>query len=120
MSNLGVVAGDFNQIHNDMKVTVSYQVVTKTIDPITGDEILTYANASNVDLIFFNNENKYIFDKDGLLKVGDAYIIAKTTVGIKRYDKFTINNETYIVDNTITKSVAGVTMQDYANCFKSA
>ena len=118
--SLGVTSADFDAIHNDMARTVVYYVVTKTIDPINGNEILTYDNGTSMSMVFFNNENKYIWDRDGLLAVGDAYIMAKTSVGIKRYDKFTIGGETYIVDNVIRKAVLGVTMHDYANCFKSA
>jgi hypothetical protein len=118
MATTGVTSGDFDQIHSDFARTVSYQVVTKTINPTTGDETSSYSTSSNVDAIFFLQDKKYIFDKEGLLEVGDAYLIAKTSVGIKRYDKFTIDTQTYIIENVIRRHVTSVAMQDYAVCFK--
>lgn len=116
--NTGVVSGDFQQILNDMGVTLSYSVVTRTNNPITGEETTTFAAATDVTAVFFLNENKYIWDKEGLLEVGDAYIIAATSVGIKRYDQFSYGGQTYYVENTIRRLVAGVTMCDYAVCFR--
>lgn len=120
MASTGVAVDDFNQIAADFNRTVSYQVVTRTQDPITGDETTTFANASNKSVIFFLTQNKYVFDKSGLLQVGDAYIIAPTTMGIARYDRFTVDGQTYFIENTTRRTVAGVAMMDYATCFKVA
>lgn len=120
MSNTGVVVGDFTQIIGDYGRTVSYKVVTKTTDAITGTETSTFAAASDQTVIFFLEETRYIWDKEGLLQVGDAYIIAPTTSGIKRYDQFTIDSQTYYIENVTKRHVLGTAMCDYATCFKVA
>ena len=112
----GVVAGDFTQILTDLTRTLSYKVVTITQNARTGDETTAFATASNVSAVFFLNDQKYLFDKDGLLAVGDAYIMAATTVGIKRYDQFTVDSKTYYVETVVRRHVAGVAMADYASC----
>lgn len=117
MADTGVVIDDFNQILADFTRTVSYKVVTKTVDAVTGDETSTYATASDVSLVFFKEDTRYIFDKEGLLQVGDAYIMAPTTTGIKRYDQFTVDGFTYYVENIVRRYVAGVAMMDYGVCF---
>jgi hypothetical protein len=118
--SVGVVAGDYTQILNDLGRTLSYKVVTKTIDPMTGSETSTFATASNVTAIFFLHENRYIFDTQGLVEVGDAYLLAPLATGIKRYDQFTVDGITYYIENVIRRYVAGVAMCDYGICFKVA
>jgi len=113
----GVSTDDFNQIYSDFKRTVSYSVVTITHDAITGSETTTFAAASNKDVIFFLNETSYMFDLQGLTQVGDAYIIAPTTTGIKRYDQFTVDSKTYYIESTIRRVILGTSMMDYAVCF---
>lgn len=115
----GVVTGDFAQIISDWGRTVSYSIVTKTTDSMSGNETDTYATASNQSVIFFLNETRYVWDKEGLLAVGDAYIIAPITLGIKRYDKFTIDSQEYFIENTIRRNITGIDMADYAICFKT-
>ena len=119
MSNTGISVDDFEVvILGDMGRTVSYSVVTKTIDPMTGSEITTYAAASDKTVIFFLEKNKWQWDKEGLLEVGDAYIIAPTSYGIKRYDKFTIDGNSYYIDNVTRRHITTITMQDFGVCFK--
>ena len=114
---LGITAGDFTQILNNLKRTVSYSVMSKTIDPMTGDELLTYAAGVDRQVVFFIEENRYLFDKEGLLEVGDAYIQTPPSMGIKRYDKFTIGGQEYIIRNTTERYVNGVYMHDYGICY---
>ena len=110
----GITTNDFSQIISDMGVTVSYSVVTITRHPVTGDETTTFATASDQTVIFFLEQNRYIWDKEGLLEVGDAYIIAPLTLGIKRYDQFTYDSRKYYIQNVINRYVSGVEMCDYA------
>jgi len=113
----GISATDFSQIMQDYERTVSYSVVTKSVSG-NGEETSTYASPVNYSVIFFLQENRYIFDKEGLLAVGDCYLMAPISLGIKRYDKFTIDGETYIIQNTIERYVANVHMHTYAVCYK--
>ena len=116
----GVRVDDFNQIASDFNRVVSYKVVTKTTDPMTGSEITSYATAVDKSVIFFLEENRFLFDKEGLVEVGDAYILASITTGIKRYDQFTIDGQTYYVNNVVRRTVLNTPMMDYGVCFKVA
>ena len=120
MADTGVSVDDFQQILADMGRTVSYKVVTRSQDSITGSETTTFAAAVDVTAIFFLNENKYIWDKEGLVAVGDAYLIVPITFGAKRYDQVTIDGESYYVDNTRNRYVLTVGMQTYCTLFKVA
>ena len=112
----GVSTNDFSQILADFTRTVSYKVVTKTTDGL-GSETSSFGSAANQGVVFFKEDTRYLFDKDGLLQVGDAYIMAATSVGIKRYDQFTVDGFTYYIENVIRRYIAGVAMMDYAVCF---
>jgi hypothetical protein len=117
MADTGVKADDFSQILADFTRTVSYKVVTKTTNDLTGDETSSYAASSNVNLVFFKEDCRYIFDKEGLLQVGDAYVMAPITTGIKRYDQFTVDGFTYYIENIIKRYILGTAMFDYGVCF---
>jgi hypothetical protein len=118
MASTGVSSDDFAQILEDFKRTLTYYVSTKTTDSLTGDETETFATAVELEAIFFLNENRWLFDKEGLTEVGDAYIMVVPSVGIKRYDKFTVDNKTYYIQNIIQRYVVGVQMVDYGVCFE--
>jgi len=113
----GVSTDDFSQIFDDFTRTLSYSVVTKSIDVETGDETSTFATASNITAIFFLEENRFLFNKQGLTEVGDAYIMAKVATGIKRYDRFTVDGNTYYINKVIERYVLGVEMLHYGVCF---
>lgn len=116
----GIVASEFTEILTDMGRTVSYKVVTRTQDGMTGEETTSFASASDQTVIFFLEENRYIWDKAGLLAVGDAYILAPPALAIKRYDQFTIDSQTYYIKNVTKRHVVGVAMLDAGTCFKVA
>lgn len=116
----GVSTADFTQIMNDLKRSVSYQVATKTLDSFNADETDSYASAVAKDVVFFNESLRFIFDKEGVLELGDAYIMAPTSEGIKRYDKFTIGGEGYYLKSVIKRTILQVLMFDIAVCFKVA
>jgi hypothetical protein len=82
-----------------------------------GNETSTFATASNIDMVFFEEDTRYLFDKEGLVQVGDAYILAPITTGIKRYDQFTISGKTYYIQNIIHRYVLGTAMLDLGVCF---
>jgi hypothetical protein len=113
----GISTDDFTQILSDFTRTVSYKVVTITNDQITGDETTTFASASDTSVVFFKTDSRFMFDKEGLMEVGDAYIMVPLSKGIKRYDQFTIDGDTYYIDNVINRYVLGVEMFDYGVCF---
>jgi hypothetical protein len=116
----GVVSDDFDQILTDMGRTISYKVVTRSTNPETGEETTAFATATDQTVVFFLQENRYVWDKEGLLEVGDAYIIANTDLGIKRYDQVTVDDQTYYIENITRRHVVGTLMQDYGVLFKVA
>lgn len=116
----GITNDDFSQILTDMGRVVSYKVVTRTKDAITGEETTTYASAADKTVVFFLNDKRWIWDKEGLLDVGDAYIIAATSEGVKRYDQFTIDSQTFYVENVVRRTILDTAMCDYCVCFKVA
>lgn len=112
----GVSSADFDQIAADMGQTLTYYVLTKVTDE-DGNETDTHSSTTKT-LVFFNEENRYLFDKEGLLEVGDAYIMAPTSAGIKRYDQFIgPDGKTYRIENTIRRIVTAVSMVDYGVCY---
>jgi len=117
MADTGIVADDFSQILSDMGRVVSYQVVTKTTDGMSGTESSSYGTASDKTVVFFREDTRYIWDKEGLLQVGDAYIIAPTSIGVKRGDEFTIDSIKYFIESVIRRHVTSVSMQDFCTCF---
>jgi len=102
-----------------MTRTLSYSVLSKTVDPVTGDEIITYVAAIDKSAVFFLEENRYLFDKEGLVEVGDAYIMFPTSFEPKRMDKFSIDGFTYLVKNVTKRYVTNVFMHWYAVCYLS-
>lgn len=118
MAITGVSSDDFDQILSDMGVTLSYKVVTESEDSMTGEQTTSYATATSVTAVFFLQENRYVWDKEGFLEVGDAYIIASTDTGIQKNDQFTYAGQTYYIKNITRREVVGQTMVDYAVCYK--
>jgi hypothetical protein len=90
--------------------------VTYDFNSDTGRE-LDVPLPTTIDLIFFREDCRYIFDKQGLLQVGDAYVMAPTSVGIKRYDQFTVDGFTYYIENIIRRYALGTAIFDYGVAF---
>jgi hypothetical protein len=118
MTTTGVSVSDFTGILNDMGVTVSYQVVTKSVNQLTGEEVSSFATGSNQTCIFFLDESKYLWDKEGLIQVSDAYLLTPITLNAKRYDQITINGISYYIDNVTRRTVLTVDMFDFCNLFR--
>jgi hypothetical protein len=113
----GVSANDFLEIHSDFKRTISYEAVTKTIDPITGDEVLVYATAEDKEVIFFLEDKRFQFDKEGLVELGDAYIMTPVTFEPSRMDKFSIDNRKYLIKQVLKRYVMDVAMHFFCVCY---
>jgi hypothetical protein len=103
----GVVTNDFAQILSDMGRTVSWKKVTKTTDPMTGSETSTFAAASNLTVVYFKEDQRYLWDPSG-------------PGTISRYDQITVDSITYYVEEVIQRYVTTVSMVDYVRLFKVA
>ena len=89
-------------IFNDSKSIVTYYRDTKTESNITGSEILTYATAEQVEIIFFKTETKFEWDQEGLLEKGDALVFDKPgNVNIARNDKIVVDGETFLIKKVV-------------------
>lgn len=115
----GVVAGDFSQILSDLGTSVTWKDCTKTTDPMTGEESSSFASAVSKTVIFFKEDQKYMWDKEGLIALADAYVLF-TSGTFARYDQITYDSETYYIEEVIKRYVANVGMCDYCRLFKVA
>jgi len=112
--DIGIAVGDFtNAPLADFGVTVSWENVTKSTDPISGDETLSYAVAANKTAVFLKRAIDYEQSPEGLLEQGDAYLMAETGDGMAKDDKITYSGETYIIRKVIRRQPGGVTMFDF-------
>lgn len=96
---------EVSMILSDLGVTVSYKVVTRTTNGMSGEETTSFAAASNQTVVFCLKQNKYLWEKTGLVQEGDAMIIAPTTLGMKRYDQLTYNGNTYYIENVTRRPI---------------
>jgi len=98
--------------------TISRTPVTKTTDPISGDETLSSGTPANISGCFYRKEDEWSQDKPGLLQNADAIIMVKTSVTINKDDILTYDSEDYRVDKIVTRGLGTVTFYKVAQCFK--
>lgn len=115
-TDIGITIADFQQVMDDLQRTISYQVSSKTTDGM-GNETTTFAAASNLLMVFYKNDTRYKFDKEGLTQIGDAYVMAPLTAGIKRYDRLTIDSNVYYIESVVRRYIGDVAMFDYGVLF---
>jgi len=115
----GVTTGDFTQILADFGRVVSWKKVTKTMDAMTGTETSTFATAADKTAIYFQEDVKYIWDKEGLLAAADAYMLSVPGV-FSRYDQVTIDGITFYVEQVIQRYVLTTGMLEYCRLFRVA
>jgi len=116
IAGTGVVTGDFAQILADMGRTVSWLKVTKTTDAITGTESTSFAAGVDKTVVYFKEDCRYLWDKEGLIQVADAYVLF-TPGTISRYDQILVDGFTYYVEEVIQRFVLGVSMVDFCRLF---
>ena len=100
--------------------TVTHTPVTKTTSNIYGDETLTDGSAVSITAVFLKTEDKWMFDKQGKVEGGDAYLMADNGV-VSVDDKITADSETYRIDDikTVYSDDSNSTaLYDYCNLFK--
>jgi hypothetical protein len=99
----GVMPSITEEIFEDKKRTVTLYRATKTESNVSGSEILAYAAAETVELIFLKTEQKFTWQPDGLVETGDALIYDKANnVGVRRNDKIVVDGETFLIKNVIS------------------
>jgi len=101
--------------------TVSYSVNTKTIHPISGEETLTAGTASSLSMVFYKTDQKWFFDKEGMVEGGDAFGVTNSTADLTRDDKVIVDSETFRVHDKIayySDNNQAVKLFTYYNLFK--
>ena len=88
-------------IINRLQRSVSYSTTTKTIHPISGEETLTTATAAPLSMVFYKTDQKWFFDKEGMVEGGDAFAVTNSTADMSRDDKVTVDSEVFRVHDKI-------------------
>jgi hypothetical protein len=104
---LGIVEEDFLSIVDDLGVAVSWEAVTKTEKPISGDETLTYATAVDKKIYFMKTSQSNQLVKEGIVASGDVVVLADKDFGFAKDDKITYDGKIYIIKQDPIKREAG-------------
>jgi len=110
-----------DSIINRLKRSVSYSTNTRTIHPISGEETLTAATAADLSMVFYKTDQKWFFDKEGIVEGGDAFGVTSSTTTLTRDDKITTNSETFRVHDSISyysDNNNSIKIYTYYNLFK--
>jgi len=103
---------------NYIGTTVVRTPVTKTTSNSYGDETLTEGTAESINVYFTVYSDDWIYDKEGNIRGGNAYIMCKSTQTINLDDKITYQSIDYRVKNVIKRYVGGVCVFQDANLFR--
>jgi len=98
--------------------TISRTPVTKSEDPLSGDELLTDGTAVNITGSFYRKEDEWAQDKEGLFQNADAVALVKDSVTINKNDKLTYDLETYRVHEVVPRRLGNVQFYSLVRCFK--
>ena len=92
---LGAGTSEFNEVLNDQKVSLTYSVATRSIDPIYGQaNSVSYADETK-QWIFFKRSSELALKQWGIVEVGDAYVIMTASDSMRFGDRVTLNSETF-------------------------
>jgi len=104
-----------------LKRSVSYSVNTRTIHPISGEETLTAATAADLSMVFYKTDQKWFFDKEGIVEGGDAFGVTSSANDLSRDDRVTVDSEVFRVHDKIayySDNNQSVKLYTYYNLFK--
>lgn len=111
--DVGIATTDFtSNALSDFGVSVTYEAVTKALDPITGEETLSYASGVSKTVVFIKRSQSYDTSREGIVDLGDAYCMAETSDGFKKDDLVTYNSEKFIILNVIRRRAGDVDFFD--------
>lgn len=91
--------------------------VTKTLSNVEGDEILTDGTPESIDVYFTKKTTDWVFDKEGEVEGGDAFMLTKYNQTINKNDKITYEGNTYRVQMVIDRVVNGEIVGKDCNLF---
>ena len=110
-----------NSIITRLQRTVSKEDTTRTIHPISGEETLTEGTASSLSMVFYKTDQKWFFDKEGMVEGGDAFGVTSSTTTLSRDDRITVDSEKYRVHDKISyysDNNNSIKLYTYYNLFK--
>jgi len=110
-----------NSIINRLQRSVSYSTNTQTIHPISGEETLTAATATTISMVFYKSDQKWYFDKEGIVEGGDAFGVTSSANDLSRDDRVTVDSEVFRVHDKIayySDNNQSVKLYTYYNLFK--
>jgi len=72
-------------------------------------------------MVFYKTDQKWFFDKEGMVEGGDAFGVTSSTTTLTRDDKITTNSETFRVHDSISyysDNNNSIKIYTYYNLFK--
>ena len=90
-----------DSIVNRLSRSVTVKTVTKTTHPISGEETLTEATGTALSMVFYKTDQKWMFDKEGLVEGGDAFGVTSSPDSLSKNDKIEVNSEVFRVHDKI-------------------
>jgi len=94
--SLGATALDYAAVLADLGVSLTYQAVTNTSDPIYGAPTAAPSYSSSTKTwIFFKRSSTLELTKWGIVDTGDAYVVIPATDTINFGDRVSYNSETF-------------------------
>ena len=106
---LGLEVSDFtDNVLLDLGVDVTWIERTKFIDNITGAPEFTEETPVVIQGVFVKRALRYNWNKEGLIEMGDAYVMVPYTVLIKKADHVIFDGEKYRVETVLPREPGGV------------
>ena len=104
-----------NQAKTGMQI-VRYPV-TKTYDETYGQETLTKGTAETINAYFTKKSTKWVFDKEGQVEGGDAFVMVKSDQDLVKDDVFLYQDSKYRVEDVLDIVVNDVIIAKQGNLF---
>lgn len=98
-----ITLADLTSILTDIGVDVTLNRATKVVGAISGSEDLTFGGNVTITVVFQQNDDRFLSDKEGLLEMGDAIAFALPSDSVDINDKITYNSIVYKVKHIIER-----------------
>lgn len=106
-----------NRLSRDVTLLTS----SKTVHPISGEEYLTDATATTVSMVFYKTDQKWTFDKEGMVEGGDAFGVTSSATDLNKDDIIQSGIEKFRVHDKIayySDESNGIKLYTYYNLYK--
>jgi hypothetical protein len=111
------IVNNFSTDTNLAGKTVVRTPVTKTLSNTYGDETLSTGTNENIDVYFVRMKEDWMFNKEGEVEGGDAFMQTKYNQTINKNDIITYASEKYRVENVYELRVNGELVGKNCNLF---